>query len=52
MKPTYNQSEITNIIITNLLRMLFDRKLINDIEKERIKLGNVENKNYQPKYQK
>lgn len=45
MKPTYNQSEITNIIITNLLRMLFDRKLINDIEKERIKLGNVENKN-------
>ena len=45
MKPTYNQSEITNIITTNLLRMLFDRKLINDIEKERIKLGNVENKN-------
>ena len=45
MKITYSQNEITNIITTNLLRMLFDRKLINDIEKERIKLGNVENKN-------
>ena len=44
MKITYSQNEITNIVIRNLLRMLFDRKLINDIEKERIKLGNLENK--------
>ena len=44
MKPTYNQKEITEIVIINLLRMLFDRKLINDIEKERIKIGNIENK--------
>jgi len=45
MKITYSQNEITNIIITNLLRMLYDRKLINDIDKEKKILGNVENKN-------
>ena len=44
MKPTYNQKEITEIVIKNLLRMLFDRKLITDIDKERIKIGNIENK--------
>lgn len=45
MKITYSQNEITNIIITNLLRMLYDRKLINDVDKEKKILGNVENKN-------
>lgn len=45
MKPTYNQNEITNIIITNLLRMLFDRKLIDNVDKEKKILENIENKN-------
>ena len=45
MRPTYNQKEITEIVIENLLRMLHARKLINDVDKEKIKLGNIENKN-------